>query len=990
MSFSLGQALVAIVGYLTLLFGVAHAAERGWIKNRITEHPATYILSLGVFAGAMATNGAIELAHWEGYGALTYFLGAILAFLASSVILFPLLRLCRIYQLSSLADLLTFRFRSQYVGAGITIAMCLALLPFFALQIQAVADSIHIIASGTRLSPLESERHDSLAFLFCLIVIIFAILFGTRNPLAQTRNTGLVTAIAFESIMKLIAFSLAAVFIVWEVFGDYSSFELWFQSNRTSLIPDPANGTDAATRTALMLFFASTVCMPHIFHMIFAENPKIEELRSASWALPLYLVALSLPVLPIAWASVATDQPLPPEFAALGIGVDAQSPAIVMFSFIATLSAASATLIVSTLALSNMCLKHLVLPLNIIPVDREQGIYRQLTWIRRSLIAVLIFAGFGSFILLGHRESLAQLGVIAFVGTAQFLPGVIASLYLPNANRFGLLGGLTAGLLIWGLLLLAPLVLGRPVVDPSWLQSTGLDATLTTTLSLGVNILIFISLSLILPNSQEERIAAEICSMDDLSRPARHSLNLKNPGEFIRNLSAGLGEETARAEVERAMKELQFEPFETRPYALRRLRARIEANLSGLLGPSVAHSLVTRYLPYTPSDESGGEDINLIELQLDRAQLQFTGLAADLNNLRHHYRETLNTLPIGVCSLANDGEILMWNESMEAMTGIPADQVLGSLIRGIAEPWGRILTQFSDQDTDHVVRQKVQMPNGQSRWVSLHKSPVLDETLASRDRVMVVEDITEYVQLEHELMHNERLASIGRLAAGVAHEVGNPVTGIACLAQNIAYAESKQELDETASDILKQTQRISRIVESLVRFSHSGDVSSENRLCPCNVADAADEAAHLLQLDPGTKHIEFNNICDRNLVVIADPQKLLQIFINLYTNARDAYAGDGVITTSAKPRNQGLIQITVEDFGKGIPGHEIERIFEPFFTTKGPGAGTGLGLALVHTMMEEMEGHVDVQSSHGDKIPTGTRFLLTLREGRYNDTQQGN
>jgi signal transduction histidine kinase len=255
---------------------------------------------------------------------------------------------------------------------------------------------------------------------------------------------------------------------------------------------------------------------------------------------------------------------------------------------------------------------------------------------------------------------------------------------------------------------------------------------------------------------------------------------------------------------------------------------------------------------------------------------------------------------------------------------------------------------------------------------------------------MVVEDITEYVQLEHELMHNERLASIGRLAAGVAHEVGNPVTGIACLAQNIAYAESKQELDETASDILKQTQRISRIVESLVRFSHSGDVSSENRLCPCNVADAADEAAHLLQLDPGTKHIEFNNICDRNLVVIADPQKLLQIFINLYTNARDAYAGDGVITTSAKPRNQGLIQITVEDFGKGIAGHEIERIFEPFFTTKGPGAGTGLGLALVHTMMEEMEGHVDVESSHGDKIPTGTRFLLTLREGRYNDTQQGN
>jgi PAS domain S-box-containing protein len=985
MSFSLGQALVAIIGYLTLLFGVAHAAEKGWISKRITEHPAVYILSLGVFAGAMATNGAVELAHWEGYGALTYFLGATLAFMASALILFPVLRLCRIYQLSSLADLLTFRFRSEFVGAGITIAMCLALLPFFALQIQAVADSIHIIASGAPDVTLESERHDGLAFLFCLIVIIFAILFGTRNPLSKVRNTGLVTAIAFESIMKLLAFSLAGVLIVWQVFGDFGAFDAWFAANREILIPSIRADTDASTRTALMLFFASTVCMPHIFHMIFAENPKVEELRTASWALPLFLLALSLPVLPIAWASLATNQPLAPEYAALGIGIQSQSPAILMLSFVATLSAASATLIVSTLALSNMCLKHLVLPLSIIPMDTEHGIYRQLIWIRRLLIALLILAGFASFLVISHRETLAQLGLIAFVGTAQFLPGVIASLYWPSANRIGLLGGLSAGLFIWGLLLLAPLILGQSVVDPDWFESTGLDTTITTTVSLAVNILIFLSLSMILPTTREEKIAAEICSMDDLNRPARQSLNLRSAQEFIVNLAAGLGEDTARAEVNRAMRELQFEQDESRPYALRRLRARLEANLSGLLGPSVAHSMVSRYLPYSAAADDGSEDINLIELQLDRAQLQFTGLAADLNNLRHHYRETLNTLPIGVCSLGSDGEILMWNESMEFITRIPADDVLGSLITEVREPWGRILTQFSAQDTDQVVRQKVQMPNKQSRWVSLHKSPILDNALTARDRVIVVEDITEYVQLEHELMHNERLASIGRLAAGVAHEVGNPVTGIACLAQNLAYAESKAEIDETASDILKQTQRISRIVESLVRFSHAGDVSSDNRLAPCNVADCADEAANLLLLDPGTKHVSFINECDREILVIADPQKLLQIFINLYSNARDACDIDGKITTSARIKKNGRVEIMVEDDGAGIPEHEIERIFEPFFTTKDPGAGTGLGLALVFTMMEEMEGEVDVRSTCSPEESSGTRFLLTLNEGRYND-----
>jgi signal transduction histidine kinase len=162
-------------------------------------------------------------------------------------------------------------------------------------------------------------------------------------------------------------------------------------------------------------------------------------------------------------------------------------------------------------------------------------------------------------------------------------------------------------------------------------------------------------------------------------------------------------------------------------------------------------------------------------------------------------------------------------------------------------------------------------------------------------------------------------------------------------------------------------------------------VSSDNRLAPCNVADCADEAANLLLLDPGTKHVSFINECDREILVIADPQKLLQIFINLYSNARDACDIDGKITTSARIKNNGRVEIMVEDDGAGIPEHEIERIFEPFFTTKDPGAGTGLGLALVFTMMEEMEGEVDVRSTCSPEESSGTRFLLTLNEGRYND-----
>ena len=173
MSFSLAQILLFIVAYLTGLFAVAYLADRGTIPKRITDHPAVYVLSLGVFAGAMATNGTVELAHRYGYSFLLYYLGTVVMFVMATVMLLPLLRLCRIYQLSSVADLLTFRFRSPRVGAAITVAMCLTLLPLLALQIQAVADSIHILAGDHIHLLAGADRQDGLALLFTSSLLYF-------------------------------------------------------------------------------------------------------------------------------------------------------------------------------------------------------------------------------------------------------------------------------------------------------------------------------------------------------------------------------------------------------------------------------------------------------------------------------------------------------------------------------------------------------------------------------------------------------------------------------------------------------------------------------------------------------------------------------------------------------------------------------------------------------------------------------------------------
>ena len=205
MTFSLSQILVFIVIYLTGLFTVAHLADRGVIPERITKHPATYVLSLGVFAGALASNGIIELAHRYGYSFLLYYVGVVVMFVTATVLLLPILRLCRVYQLSSLADVLSFRFRSSGVGAAITAAMCVTLLPLLALQIQAVAVSIHILSGDVTDLSGTADRSSALAMFFCIIITVFSILFGTRHLSSADRNTGLVTAIAFESLVKLAA-----------------------------------------------------------------------------------------------------------------------------------------------------------------------------------------------------------------------------------------------------------------------------------------------------------------------------------------------------------------------------------------------------------------------------------------------------------------------------------------------------------------------------------------------------------------------------------------------------------------------------------------------------------------------------------------------------------------------------------------------------------------------------------------------------------------
>jgi len=971
MSFSLGQLGLIVLGYLFTLFFAAYAVERGWVPRKLVRHPLVYVFSLGVYASAWAFYGSVGLAHEYGYGYLSYYLGISGAFVMSPILLRPLLHITRIYQLSSLADLLAFRYRSRLAGMLVALFTLAVVIPMLTLQITAITDSLQL---------LNKEWPDTaLAFGFCVIMIVFAVLFGARHVSPREKHEGLVFALAFESLLKLAVLLVLGGVALFSVFGDTGGLDQWLMDHHDQLSAQQTTLQEGPWRTLLLVFFAAAIVMPHMFHVILTENINSDALKPASWGFPLFLLAMSIAVPPILWAGVYLQVDTPPEYYSLGIGLALQSPALTLMTFVGGLAASSGVMIVITLASAAMVLNHLVLPVH--KPSPRHDFYRWLLWMRRSLIAGILLLSYAFYRMIGADLDLSRLGILAFVAALQFLPGVLGLLYWPKSNRKGFLTGLIAGILLWSWGMLLPMA--ERALD--WnlpLPLTAVDESnwhLTALVSFGVNLTLFVLVSLLTKQKASEVSAAQACSIDTVSRPSRRPLLAANSNDVITALSKPLGRYVAEREVYQALHDLELPSYEDRPYALRRLRARLEANISGLMGPTVAHDIVTRYLPFQENAELS-EDIYQIEQRLEGFHDRLSGLAGELDNLRRYHRQTLERLPMGVCSLADDGEVLMWNQAMTELTQIKPQDVTGSHLNRLPPPWRTLLQDFLLSHAMHEYKKRVEIA-GRPRWFSLHKSLIKATGGQPGGSVILMEDQTETQMLEEELMHNERLASIGRLAAGVAHEIGNPITGIDCIAQNLRYETDNPELLEMANQIQEQTTRVTRIVQSLMNFAHAGNQTAEHE--PVGIAHIVDEAMQLLRLSKRSQDITFVNDCEEELQVLGDDQRLVQVFVNLLSNARDA-SSQGQQIRVASEADEHQVTIRVTDQGHGIVADKLDRIFEPFFTTKEVGKGTGLGLSLVYNIVEEHYGHIAIESPVAEDRGTCVKVSLP----RHNPTEE--
>ena len=968
MTFSTPLLFTLSLAHLGLLFLIAHAADKGWIPARITRHPWVYTLSLGVFVSIWGYFGVLQFATESGFNFLAYYLGPAGAFLIAPAFLRPLRDLARSHQLHSLPDLLAYRFRSQAVGTLATLSLLIGVMPLLTAQIQTMGEVLQRL-SGDEAGPL-------LGLTFCGLLILFTLLFGARKEGQRGASPeGLVVAIAVESVIKLVAFAGVGLVACTQVFGGLDGLDGWLQEHPQALdmLFVPLGG--GYWHSLLLVFFLSAVVMPCMYQMTFTESRSNSGLNTASWGMPLYLLIMAAGIPVLLWAGMALGLTGSPAYYPLGIVQQSASPWLALVLFLGSVSAVSGMLIVTTLALTSMTLNHVLLPLR--GWQPDDALYSQTLRLRRLLITSIPLAAFTLAMFPDRHPDGTEMSMLAFVAVLQLAPGLLALLFWPRATAGGVIAGLLFGMLCWTLALLLP-ALFMPDLGSDWplmalsqrldhWHAVGLVATLG-------NALLLILVSLLSQQTAADLALAESCSADSLRSPGRWRLSAGSVQEVQHALAAVLGPVTAEREVRLACQDLGLRLDESRPYALRRLRDQLYGNLSGLLGPNLAREIVEAQLPQASDTLTPGDDIHYLESHLEDYRDRLSGLAAELDLLRRFHRQTLHDLPLGVLTLTGDREIMSWNRAMMAITGCPDERVIGSRVDALPAPWGSMLLAFMAQPAAQQLRQRVEV-DGQVHWFHLHRAVIGDD---SGSQVLVMEDATPLQQLESRLQHAERLAAIGRLAAGVAHEIGNPVTGIASLAQNLqAEYDDDDDISDTASAILEQTQRVTRIVQSLVGFSRS-DQQSHGQIEAVTLQDVVAEAVHLLQLSPAARQQEYRIRIDSELQVSGDAQRLYQLFVNLLGNARDASTQHGLVLISAE-RHGDRVAIDIEDFGHGLPDSlSHDQLFEPFVTTKPAGKGTGLGLALAHGIVEAHQGRIQLVNKRDYDQGDGVIVKVTL------------
>jgi PAS domain S-box-containing protein len=978
-----GPLLSIVVGYLLFLFGIAYWAER----SRRLRHPRlqtlTYVLTASVYCTAWTFYGSVGLAANQGLEFLTIYLGPALIALLWPVLLRRLVRVAKEQRITSISDFISSRYgKSAPLGALVAGLVVLGLIPYIALQLQAVSQSFKLILHRETILEVFDPT-----LLVAVVLGLFGILFGARNPDFTQAQRGLLSAVAVESIVKLLAFLTAGVWVTWVLFGgigDIFGRALADPEIRRLLtLGDPPTASFARWAALLVVSMMAVMFLPRQFHVLVVQNQDERDVAAASWMFPLYLWLINLFVLPIAFAGLLLLPRAQADHFVLLLPLSAENAGLSILVFLGGFSAATAMIVVDSLALSKMLTNDIVVP--ILLRNRSRDLYRASLRSMRLCILLVVFLGYGWAALAAGRFLLVEMGLLSFVAVTQCAPAILLGLVWPRGNRRGAFAGISAGFGLWFYTLIIPVLVKGRVLGPGiletgplgleWLRPTqlfglaGLDSVSHGLFwSLLANLGAYALVSLATRQDGEERLQAAAFTGRFPGTTAMPVGAILTPREIDRLVHHYVGGPEAAIITGEILG--RKPPEELTPPELLELRIRLEKRLAASLGSAAARFIVEDRFTL-----STGEAERLVE--------SFQELRHSLRTTEEEVQRTERLLASVVrsvddCIVTTDirGRLVTVNPAGERLFGASQSELAGApwwdLLAAGAATAGRAGGAFQGA---YAWKGEVRATTRAGRVFPAHLAvtPIFDPGGQVLGTVGVLRDLTEQHELQRRLIQQETLASLGQMAAGVAHEIRNPLGGIklamAVLAKHNGDGLSREMTESMRSGLAE--------IESIV--SHLLDYTRETRLDrqAFDVELIMREVVRQLGAEARTRRVTLSCQTFPSVVVaLVDGHRLRQVLVNVVRNAIEAAERrpGGHVEVTCNGRD-GVVVFEVADNGVGMTTDERERMFLPFFTTKP--TGTGLGLAIVKKIVDLHAGEIRVTSEPG----RGTRVTITLPAG---------
>ena len=901
-----GIIVLVSFAYVGLLFGIAYYGDKRADAGRsIIANPYIYALSLAVYCTSWTFYGSVGRAATSGIGFLPIYLGPTLMAALWWYVMLKIIRVSKANRITSIADFIASRYgKSQTLGGLVTIIAVIGVVPYIALQLKAISTSFSIILQYPDV--VMPGKHGAPIFLgdntfyIAMLLAAFTILFGTRHLDATERHEGLVAAVAFESLVKLLAFIAVGLFVT---FGMYRGFADIF--DRAAEIPQIGNllalgGEVGNYTTWASLTFVSMLAvmfLPRQFQVTVVENVDERHLNKAIWMFPLYLLAINIFVMPIALGGLMhfSTSSVDADTFVLTLPISAREPLLALLAFIGGLSAATGMVIVETIALSTMVCNDLLMPvllrMRLLRLNERRDLSGLLLGIRRGAIVVILVLGYLYFYLAGEAYALVSIGLISFSAVAQFAPAIIGGIFWKGGTRLGAIFGLLAGFVVWAYTLLLP----------SFAKSGWLPLSFLTQGAFGIDLV------------RPQQLFG-LYGFDDITHCLFWSM-LANVGCYI-----GVSLLKRPGATEHSQATLFVDALKHTPATRSRFwrgSAAVEdlrALLGRFLGPERAKDAFATYA------RSRGAD----SVEKDTA-------GPDLV----HYAESLLAGAIGSAS---------------------ARVVVASVVE--EEPL----------DIDEVMD------------IIDEASQVLAYSRQLEQKSRELEAATNELRSA-----NQRLQELDRLKddfiSTVTHELRTPLTSIRAFSEILNDNPELEPRQRTKflDIIVKESERLTRLINQVLDLAKIESGNAEWHTGEIDMREVIEDSITATsQLFKDRDVALAVAKADEVPPIVADRDRLMQVMLNLLSNAaKFCRPGEGRVTVTLS-RQPDCLQVDVEDNGIGISEADQAIIFDKFRQVGDPMTakpqGTGLGLPISRQIINHFGGKLWVRS----RLGAGATFSFTI------------